>query len=358
MNLRTLRILPIAFALGLATLFTLPQSRAGLLEDILAMATAARDRAIEARNNAANARDRATEARNNAAAARDTAVEIRETMRAGLSALSNEVQDAIEEAIVDLQREIQEEMDGRDAYVQSGAAEPFRQDLITMLHRVEALINALYDLVRLEETEVDFSRFVTAIEALPAPALYPLYRALVVELNLFQAGGLLDQLDQAVSDVQLVAMLFVEPAGAGDGEFLDGELLSCTAVIENYAALKKAATGLTLLGGSLKLTGTVLKAAGQTSIKKSGAVWGWVGVTIENNRTMKVGIALSGAADFLSAVSGAIGTQLRHCAGVAIQDEARARDLLILENQAEILKNQRQILKLLKLESGEAGMLP
>src|SRR5688572_3033474 len=99
-------------------------ARADILEDILGIATAARDRATEARNNAANARDRATEARNNAATARDnaaaardtamtardTAIEMRDNMRAGLDALSSNVQAAIDEAIEDLQQDLADEL--------------------------------------------------------------------------------------------------------------------------------------------------------------------------------------------------------------------------------------------------------
>ncbi|MGE0481462.1 MAG: hypothetical protein AB7Q17_13420 [Phycisphaerae bacterium] len=323
-----------------------PAAGGDILDDIFSIATAARDRATEARNNAASARDRAIEARNNAAAARDTAIEMRDNMQAGLQALSAQVQDAIEEAVEDLQRDIQDEIAGRDAFIQSGAADPFRANLAALVQRTEALFNALSAASGMANLTIDFGRLESAILALPDRALYPLYRTLVVEMNLFAGGALLTRLDEAAAQLALLAQVMSE-ADMNNGSassFLDGELARCEFVFDNYDDIRLASSALSALGGTLKLVGVILSAAGETQIHSTGGVWGWVGVSLKNNRTKKVGIALSGAADAIFAVTGYAGTKLRYCAGVAIQSEQRDRE-------EQILANQREIVELLKVHA-------
>lgn len=323
-----------------------PAARGDILDDIFSITTAARDRATEARNNAAAARDRATEARNNAAAARDTAIEMRDNMQAGLQALTTQMQDAIDEAVDDLQRTIQDEITGRDAYVQSGAAAPFRADLVALFQRTEALFNALGAAAGADNLSVDFGRLESAIVALPDAALYPLYRTLVVEMNLFADGTLLERMDAAVGQVALLAQV-VRESDMNNGaatSFLDGELSRCEFVLENYDDIRQASSALTVFGGTLKLAGVILKAAGETQIHSTGGVWGWVGVSLKNNRTKKVGIVLAGSAEFIFSLTSYAGTKLRYCAGVAIQDEQRDRE-------EQILANQREIVELLKVHA-------
>lgn len=338
--MRRTRIRPIGALVILLTALVVPPGQADILDDILALATAARDRATEARDRATQARDRATQARDNAAAARDTAIEMRDNMRVGFDALTVEMQTAIDEAIAALQRGIQQELAGRDDFLASGAAEPFRQNLILLLQRSETVINKLFDIAGAENMAVDFSRAISVIESLPETALYPLYRVLAVELNLFEEGGLLDRLDQAVVQLELICeALNSENRTREHTGWLDGELAVCSFWLEHHADIKFTVRELNKLAGLLKLVGVILNTAGQTNIEGEGAVWGWVGVHLKSDPKKSFGTTLEGVADFMFKVTGYASSRLDYCAGVAIQDEARQRDI--------------EIMRLLRLRVGE-----
>lgn len=343
--------------LVMAVLTITPSAPADILNDILDIATAARDRATEARNNAANARDRATEARNNAATARDnaaaardtavtardTAIEMRDNMRAGVEALSSNVQAAIDEAIEDLQQDVADELDGRDAFVQGGSGEAFRQQLIALLENSEALLNALNTAAGMPEARADFGREAALINAVPVRLLYPLYRALVAE-----APGVLasfnELLHRAAADVQIVAALLLNSTGPIEGDLLDNELHACAYALDNLVELRRAASDLTKFAIGARVVGALLKAAGTTELHKSAAVWGWVGLSIKNSRVKKLGELIDGAGGVVNSLSGYVSAKTSYCAAIGIEGEARDRD-------REILANQRTILRYLRLQT-------
>lgn len=348
--MRTIR--PIQLAAAFATvLIGVSAAPADILSDILGVSTAARDRATEARNNAANARDRATEARNyaltardNAAAARDTAttardtvIEMRENMRAGLDALSGTIEAAINEAIDDLEREVADEMAGRDAFVNGGGGETFRQQLVALLQNTEALLNVLNAASGMPQVQVSLSRETTLIQAIPLRTLYPAYRTMAAD-----SPGLLDQfntlLARAVADVQIIADLLMDSPDPIEGDLLDQELNACGFVLDHLTDIRRATSDLTKFAMAARGLGTLLKAAGTTEIHKSGAVWGWVGVSIKNNRVKKLGVFLDGIGGVVSGLTSYVSTKTRYCAAVGIEGEAREQRQQILANQAEILR--------------------
>jgi hypothetical protein len=177
------------------------QANADILDDILELAQTVRDRAIQARDRAAAARDRAT-------AARDNAEEVLDRIQEAEERLTDEMRDFADEAIEDLQRMLQESMEGRAEFVADGGCslavcEPFRQDLVTLFERMEAIVNALYDIAGLTGTRADFQRFIDVIQDLPGRGLFPLYRVLGGSNNVF-ATGLLDRLSEALEGLEVV----------------------------------------------------------------------------------------------------------------------------------------------------------
>ncbi len=353
-------IVAVVAVAGLGT----PPAHADILDDILGIATAARDRATQARDNAANARDRATEARNyaqtardnaanardNAASARDsaitardTAIDMRNNMQAGLSALSANILNAIDEAMEDLEADIQNELEGRDAFVNGGQAEPFRQNLIHLFQSTATLLNTEYDLAGMSGAHVDFSNLISVIQALPARGLYPMFRATSVETNLFGGGGLTAQMDSTVANLQIVAPILQRLNCDEEAPILDQEVCECSLVLDHLSAIKHASSGLRLASSALTLVGRYLEAHGETHIHKQGALWGWAGVSIEENTKKKVGIFFEGAGESVHIVGEFVETRINHCTSVAIALEARERELKILANQEDILNHLKNV---------------
>ncbi|MBK8913175.1 MAG: hypothetical protein IPM64_01005 [Phycisphaerales bacterium] len=328
-----------------AALLTPVFAQADILDDIFSIATAARDRATEARNNAAHARDRATEARNNAAAARDTAItardtaiEMRDAMRAGLDGLSVTIQDAIEEAVEDLEREIADERAGRDAFVNGTAGETFREQLVGLLLNSESLLNGLNSISGMQAAQINLQQEAGLISALPVRSLYPVYRttsaqspAMLPQFNALLSG--------AADDLEVIRGLLLNSPSAVEGDLVDKELNECAYVLEHIDELRRASGNLSKFSLAAKTLGAILVAAGTTEIHKNGAVWGWVGVSIKNNRVKKIGLLIEGIGDGVSGLVSDVNTRIRTCAAVGIAAEARERELTIIENQKLILKH-------------------
>lgn len=327
-----------------AALFSASHAQADILDDIFSITTAARDRATEARNNAANARDRATEARNNAAAARDTAItardtaiEMRDAMRAGLEGLSGTIQDAIEEALEDLEREIADELAGREAFLSGGAGETFRQQLVALLQNSERLLNGLNSVSGMQAAQINLQQEASLIGALPVRSLYPVYRTTAA-----QSPALLTQFNQLLSgaadDIDVIRGLLTDSPERIEGDLVDRELNECAYVLENLDELRRAAGNLSKFSVAAKTLGAILTAAGTTEIHKSGAVWGWVGVSIKNNRVKKIGLLIGGIGTSVGGLVSDVNTRIRTCVAVGIAGEAREREIEIIENQKLILK--------------------
>lgn len=320
-----------------------PAARADILDDILSLATAARDRATEARNNAASARDRAIEARNNAATARDTAIQIRDTIQEGVLTLSGEVRDAIDEAIDDLQQGLAEEIEGRDAFVNGGEAEPFRQNVVGLIRDMQTLLNTLFDLSDLPTTRVDFSLQVTILEALPARSLYPMYRTFAVETRMFEPDGMPAAIQRAIADLEAIRIALDEPEMQEEGEYLDRELAVCTPILNELEGIRQAMADLGKFSLATGLIGSILDAAGTTELHKTGAVGGWAGVSLKNNRPKKFGAIFQGLSKAIDGITSKVNVKIRHCMLIGIASEARDRDLQILANQELIMKHLKNL---------------
>lgn len=347
-----------ALALVLAAVSGGSIAQADIFDDILSIATAARDRATQARDNAATARDRATQARDNAAtardnaaaardnaatavanaaAARDTAVQVRDELIESAGALTASVRAFVDEAAADLEQEVEDELAGRDEFLNGGLANSFRQSLLAMVASSETLINTLNDACGAAGAHVDFTREMVLINAMPDRLLFPLYRAMVHE-----APGMLewfeDLLARAAADVQLIGGLLTEDSEPIQGNLLDQEEHDCAYVLDHLAEIRGATSDLNKFSMAARGLGAVLKGAGTTEIEKNGALWGWAGGSIKNNHVKKLGILIDGLGTGVGGLTGYVSGKTRYCAAIGIEVEARERDFEIMANQEKILR--------------------
>lgn len=348
-------LLRLTSALVTAGVLLAPVAQADILDDIMSVTTAARDRATQARDNAASARDRATEARgyaltardnaanardfaltarDNAAAARDTALQMRDNMLAGFELLTANMEAAIQEAVEDLAAELNDEVAGRDAFIQGGLAGPFRDGLIALLGNMAGLMNALGELGGLPGATFDFSRSITILELLPDRALYPLYRALSVETHIVGLGERGTSFDALVAgaraDLEIIAGMLTYSPETVPGNVLDQELSDCAYVTENLAAIRQAASNLSKFSLAARGVGTMLKMLGETQVQKKVSVWGWAGVVVKNSWVKKIGIALDGMGSAVGSLSSSVSDRTQYCAAIAIENESRQRELEII----------------------------
>lgn len=318
-------------AVGATALGTGSRVQADILDDILSLTTAARDRATQARDRAVEARDRATEARN-------SANELRDNARLGLEALTGQIRDLIDEAVEDMQRLVESELEGRDAFVADGGCslavcEPFRESLVTLLQDIETLANTLLTIAELDGAHLDLQRERDIVNLLPGRALYPLYRVLGGDGNLMGnvagGSGLLQRMSEMV-DQLLVLKSALEEQYCGsepavDDTLLGSEVKKCACVQANANAVENAAKGIKYTGMGIKLIGKRLKAKGETTA--SGAnpgIHGYIQVTIKDNKRKEWGETLEGLGDALSKVAESADDKLRDC--------------LVFSTQAEILQ--------------------
>jgi len=331
----------IAVFLFLTTHWTSPRVRADILDDILSLATSARDRATEARNRATEARDRATEARERATEARNSANELRDNARLGLTALTSQVRDTITEAVEDMQQFVERELEGRDAFIADGGCslavcEPFRQDLVSFLQNIQALMNMILSFLELEELYLDFDREVQIINVIPGRALYPLYRVLMVESQLF-GPELFDRLDAAVNDLAVLKEALQGPAAQaaaarGDSPPLDSEVMSCTFVMNQYEAISMAKRAVSLHGIMFKVMGKRLKAKGETTAEGANpGIHGYINVTIKDNKEKSVGETLESVSEALSKIAEFADDKLRDCVVYTTLLDSRDRQQEILD---------------------------
>jgi len=320
-----------AIALGLALIF-IAHAKADILDDILGATTAARDRATQAR-------DRATEARDRATAARDSANEIRDHVREGVAALTDEVQTLISEAVEDLQQIAADELEGRDAFLTDGGCsmavcEPFRENLVSLLRNIEALVNTVLSILEMEDLQFDFEREITVINLLPGRALFPLFRVLAVESNLLgsdtRGSGFLGQLSDAVAKLMVLKEALEDKICGEDpkGEpktLLESEVRKCRCVMDNAANVEVAAKRVKLTGLALKLVGKGLSAKGETTAGGiNPGIHGYINLTIKDNKKKAWGERLDGLSDILSKIAEAADDKLRDCLNFSTQAEILA----------------------------------
>ncbi len=317
--------------------------KADILDDILGITTAARDRATQAR-------DRATEARDRATAARDNALEIRTTVEAGLQTVRDNVRALILESIDDLGDEVNDFLEGRQDFLADGGCsvavcQPFRGDLVSFLQKTETLANCVLDLAQLEAMHFDLSREIAIVQAVPGRLLFPLYVALSGEMNPFESG-LIQRLQEMIDALLVLKEILAEPSIRGSDHSKGDPIIESELVVECGSVLTDPQTGEIGPGGpararhnakvvqgggvALKLLANALIAAGETRvIDKEVQLHGYVGFNIKSNKKKKAGQLLNGIADAVLAYPGSVDAKVRHCTTMYTQN-------LILGGQQEI----------------------
>ena len=256
-------------------------ANATLLDDIFSRTTAARDRAIEARNAARESRD---------------------NMREGRMALTGQVRDTINEAVSDLQEDIAERIAGRQAWLGNDCdiisdCGQFRGDIIMLVDNLATLSNSLFIVTELG-IEIKGNRLKNVLETVPGRALYPLYRAFSQELNIFESNFVV-KLQTAAVDLGHLELAV--PTS------------SCEIMLEDREFTANAIRNAKILALGMKLVGKIFEAIGTKEIQKEGAVWGWVGVAFKNNRLKNVGIKIHAAGGALSGYGSVASVKLLRC---------------------------------------------
>lgn len=318
---------------------------ADVLDDISGWVQDARDYAKQARDRAKEAKDRATEAR-------DKAEEVRATIETAVSTLSDSMRDAIAEAAEDIKGMLDEEMQGRQAFLNGAQPEAFRRDLVSFLEQGEDLLTHLAAAYPGAGAEVSFAKEIEIVENLPARGLWPLHRALsTVD---FLNSGLIDQLKDANAGLELVVPLLGEDDGAGGSVSSRGagalnfelERQDAMFIYENVQRVSEATTAIKRTALALKGIGTILQMIGQRGVfdDLKVQIHGYVGKAIKNNGKMKLGIFCSGVGDALGEVASSVTAKTRHAMIIGAIAELRDNDETILANQEAILANQETIL--------------
>lgn len=324
---------------GLGALLLAGNVRAAILDDILGVATTARDRATQARDRATEARNRATLAFDRAAEARDNTQELVDNARMGLAALNDQVRDMITHAIEDMQQLVERELEGLSEFTADGGCsaavcEPFRQDLIEWLQHTQAIVNSLFSIFHADELHLNFDREIAILNVIPGRLLFPLYRVLSAD-NSLVGTALLDRLSETESNLALIkdALAGSAPSAANrQGQTpLESEVASCAFLMDHYDAVGEAKMEVSDLATILKLSAKWLKSKGETTAEGANpGIHGYINVTIKDNALKEFGEKIEGVSEGL--------------AKAAEKIDDKARDCVLFTAHLDTLKNQQDIL--------------
>jgi hypothetical protein len=330
----------VAVAVSLSVLAgTARPARADILDDIKAKVNTCVTRAIEAR-------DRAKEAR-------DKAEEIRLAVQAGIKNLTTTVRDVIAEGVDEAKAMIDEELEGRDAFVNGGEGETFRTDLITLLTEFETLLDMLATVDPDATPKVSFESEIGIIDKAPLAVLWPLYR--ILSTVDFLDAGLINRLKDTNAALEVAIPVF-----RGDG---DGASSRATVGAGGVSRAATAAGVLRVTSVTLQLAGKSVQATNKMLPKafsrKILAIHGYAGITIEpGDRLEGFGIILETVGILVGAIGEGAQARLDEADSLAMQDAIqRIEDDqdAILANQEEILANQDKILEALTTSPGRRG---
>jgi hypothetical protein len=234
----------------------------------------------------------------------------------------------------------------------------FKHNLIYMLSAVEDLNNTIINYhsidglaIQLSDPGVD-----TLIKSLPAAATFPLFKVLD-SLQLLKPE-LIQAIDSA--NVSLLALkdvvypdLYQESISQTNTSLTTSTLTIptdvCSIIETNPEGIRTASYSISGLAMVLRLIGGVMEAFGETvfagPVEMDGGIHGYVHGTIKSNKLKKVGIGISTLGSTMYSV-GSYGTnKITQCAMVQ-------RQQYILANQASMLANQQEIIRLLLTPQG------
>ena len=314
-----------SLVMGLVCFTTVGVSRAAwgdILDDILSSSQ-------QAGNRAATARDRATEAR-------DAAREVRDNARDGVAALTDQLRTAINDAVEDLRRTLEDELGGSDyaAFVDgengcSADCEQFRLELRSFLLDLETVSNTLFVITGLDTMQFDFDRLRGIVDNLPGRVLFPLYRVLAVE-NDNLLGSIVELLDNTAADLSLVQDVF-----STEGMRMGTPL--CDVMTENPGLFEATAIALTTRAVATKLVGKLFAALGETTASGDAGIHGYVHITYEDNFPKKFAAIIEAISESNFYVAEAVSSKLEFCLTLKTETDTEARYQAVMTGQQEIL---------------------
>jgi len=274
--------------------------------------------------------NRSTAARDRAIEARDNSLETVGHVRDGFNEITGTVSTAIDDAVTDLKRILDEQIAGRQAFLDGGGAATFRAQLIGLTTDLETLLNSPFGLAGLSITPVDMQRSIDVVNNLPDRALYPLYVAMTSQGNLFDQE-FLDEIQAVASELPALTAALQEMRNfdqaafaAGSGDLLDEKDAACATTITNRQLWRAAATHANAVGLELKAFGALFKALGETGFDQDAGIHGYVHVTIKNNPIKKYGGFLEGVGTSLMSVGSAINKHVSDCENVRMLANLRS----------------------------------
>ncbi|MGE0481459.1 MAG: hypothetical protein AB7Q17_13405, partial [Phycisphaerae bacterium] len=250
-----------------------------------------------------------------------------------------------------------------DEFINGPDCAAFRQDLVTLFQRLEALLNALASVADPGAPDrVSLQQEILVIQNLPCRALFPIYRLL--EATDFLDADILDQLPEITDAIVLLSAIVREdddpPPPGAPWDALDWELNRpvTQAILNAPTAVRISINVVRRFELAAKCIGITCKVAGQKGVFNllEVQVHGYIGTAIKNDAPAKAGIFFMGLSDLLTTVANSATNRMRHSMLIgslaelrdhqfAIRDAQQQQIDQLAANQAAILANQNLILQ-------------
>jgi hypothetical protein len=255
------------------------------------------------------------------------------------------VENLIEDMLVMLQAAVESQQDGVAEFMGNGDCAigdgtpcgDFRADLIKLVHIARGLNNQILSLHNIQGLDIQIQDLGLAdmIEKLPGRVLLPLYK--VVTKAQFLTPELIDAMENAGNDIEeLKKVLFIE-----DAPEFPSALERCQFVDTHSVAFKLSANSIKGIGLVLKVLGKLFEALGKTPAggpnEVDAGIHGYVHATVKTNTLGTIGKILGGISEPLSSVSSFVSNKVSSCGDMV-------RDELVKTNQETMLANQNAIL--------------
>lgn len=261
--------------------------------------------------------------------------EVRDGVRDGVVALTDQLRTAIDGALADVQRIVENELGSAEyAAFTDGAnscspvtCEPFRQELLLLLDNFESSTNGLFQVAALEQLQLDLGRMRGVIELLPGRILFPLYRVLKMD-NGDLLGSLSDLLAELNADLEPLGDIF-----ATDNQ----KTPICTVMTSAPLVFKAIIIRKKARAIALKVLAKIFDALGETSASADAGVHGYVHITYQENIPQKLAAILKALSDSEFAIAGAVKDKLEFCLNLKAAIDAQQWQLDMMDNQTQML---------------------
>lgn len=285
-------------------------ARGDIIDDILSVARAGRDRATEAR-------ERAKEAR-------DTSIQIRNRVEFAAKNLNNEVFAAISGPIENVKSMIAGHIEGMEEF-RVERCESFRSELLQVLHNMQALHEAINELTQPpgclvgapddERGSKFLSHMIAQVESMDCTLLYPLFKGLpdlciLRELEedleaLRTIGTILRGSAGAKPPAPIVPLDTTDPTALLNAELLTERLAAVQPYLEKQGVLEAWINGRAKrLSLTLKVSGKSLIAASKLlKFSHTVGIHGYLGLDVKPDAVSALGEALVSLGDAIKEIA-------------------------------------------------------